>query len=64
MRPTFELVLILRESLKRMEETSDPHDPAFLKLKSSMLQAIADLESSKEEKQQRASAASSESSAA
>jgi len=48
MRPKFELVLILRETLKRLEQDSDPKDPAFLKLKSAMLQAIADLESLRE----------------
>lgn len=49
MRRRFELVLILRETLKRVEQESKSNDPAFLKLKSTMLQAIADLESLKEE---------------
>jgi hypothetical protein len=49
MHRKFELVLILRETLKRMEQESNPNDSAFLKLKSTMLQAIADLESSREE---------------
>jgi len=48
MRRNFELVLILRETLKRIELESDPNDSAFLKLRSAMLHAIADLESSKE----------------
>jgi hypothetical protein len=48
MRHSFELILILRETLKRLEQESTPNDPAFLKLKSTMLQAIADLESSRE----------------
>jgi len=48
MRRKFELVLILRETLKRIELESNPADPAFLKLKSTMLHAIADLESLKE----------------
>ena len=49
MRRKFELVLILRETLKRIELQSKPDDPAFLKLKSTMLHAIADLESLKDQ---------------
>ena len=52
MRPKFELVLILRETLKRLEQESDANDPAFIKLKSAMLQAIADLEVLKEDEAQ------------
>lgn len=52
MRRNFELLLILRETLKHMEQESNPEDPAFLRLKSTMLQAIADLESSKGEEDQ------------
>ena len=48
MRPKFELILILRETLKRIEQESKADDPAFLKVKSTMLQAIAHLESLKE----------------
>ncbi len=44
MRRRFELILILRETLKRVEEESNPDDPTLLKLKSSLLQAIADFE--------------------
>ena len=52
MQRKFELVLILRETLKRIEQESNPNDPAFLKLKSAMLQGIADLESLKEDEEQ------------
>ena len=51
MRRKFELVLILRETLKRIEQESNPNDSAFLKLKSAMLQAIADLEALKEDEE-------------
>jgi len=52
MRQRFQLVLILRETLKHLEQESSAGDPAFLKLKSTMLQAIADLEKSKEDEEQ------------
>ena len=48
MHRKFELVLILRETLKRIEQESNPNDSAFLKLRSAMLQAIAELESLKD----------------
>ena len=51
MRQRFELVLILRETLKHLEQDSNPNDPAFSKLKSTLLQAIADLESARDEQQ-------------
>jgi hypothetical protein len=51
MRQRFELVLILRETLKHLEQESNPNDSALLKLKSTMLQAIADLESLKEDEE-------------
>ena len=43
----FELILILRETLSRLEKESDPNDPAVEKLKRTLLLAIGDLEASK-----------------
>ncbi len=52
MRQRFELIQILRETLKHLEQQSHPDDSALLKLKSTMLQAIADLESLREDEEQ------------
>ncbi len=48
MAANFELTLILRETLYRIEQESDPKDPAVEKLKRLILLAIADLEAAKE----------------
>ena len=48
MVPSFELVLILRETLNRIDSESDPNDPTVDKLKRAILLAIAELELTKE----------------
>lgn len=48
MSHNFELIVILRETLYRIDKESDPHDPAVDKLKRTILLAIADLEGSKQ----------------
>lgn len=48
MATNFELILILRETLYRIEKESDANDPAVDKLKRLILLAIADLEAAKE----------------
>jgi len=48
MAPNFELILILRETLYRIEKESDLNDPAVDKLKRVIILAIADLEAAKE----------------
>jgi hypothetical protein len=48
MAPNFELILILRETLYRIEKESSRNDPAVDKLKRTILLAIAELEAAKE----------------
>ncbi|MFZ0707592.1 MAG: hypothetical protein WAM71_18475 [Candidatus Korobacteraceae bacterium] len=48
MSHSFELIVILRETLYRIDAESDPNDPAVDKLKRTILLAIADLEGRKE----------------
>jgi hypothetical protein len=48
MAPNFELILILRETLYRIEKESDRNEPAVDKLKRTILLAIAELEAAKE----------------
>jgi hypothetical protein len=47
MSANFELILILRETLRRLEQDSDPNDPTVEKLKRTLLLAIGDLEAGK-----------------
>ena len=48
MAPNFELIVILRETLYRIDKESDPKDLGVEKLKRVILLAIADLERAKE----------------
>lgn len=48
MAPNFELILILQETLYRIEKDSDPNDAAVAKLKRVILLAISELELAKE----------------
>jgi len=50
MSHSFELIVILRETLYRIDKESDPNDPAVDKLKRTILLAIADLEGNKQDR--------------
>jgi hypothetical protein len=49
MAVNFELILILRETLYRIEKESNPNDPTVEKLKRAILLTIAELQAGKED---------------
>ena len=57
MAPNFELVVILRETLYRIDKESDPNDPTVNNLKRAILLAIAELEFAKEKEKDKGAAA-------
>ena len=57
MSTNFDLILILRETLYRLEKESDPNEPTVDNLKRAILLAIAELDLAKEKEKEKGAAA-------
>jgi hypothetical protein len=57
MSTNFDLILILRETLYRLEKESDPNEPTVDNLKRAILLAIAELDIAKEKEKDKGATA-------